>query len=270
MKLKAAAFGRQRWGEKTPGHIDHLPEIVRDFPDARVIVMVRDPRTTVDSTRRMVWGSRSDLANSLAYERGLRKAARFRDRVLWVKLEELQREPRREMRRVLDFVDAPWDDAVLDHVRNNPDPFDMPPVPWLQTATGPLRGVDGQPHPMDPDRVRLIEMVCRVSMRRHGYEPTGPRTVAGNVRTWLRIAAEVPEAARHAWRLTRRFMALRNPALWDSPLAGYGALFEGLNPAWRAGNEGFVFPTPPALPGPGSERSGAGSRLEARVRCRSL
>jgi len=252
MKLKAAAFGRQRWGEKTPGHIDHLPEIFRDFPDARVIVMVRDPRTAVDSTRRMVWGSESDLANSLAYVSGLRNAAPFRDRVLSVKLEELRQEPERAMRRVLDFVEEPWDGAVLDHASNNPDPMDMPPVPWLQTATEPLRGVDTRLRAMEPDRVRLIETVCRASMRRHGYQPAERRTITGSVRTWLRLAAEAPEAARHVWRLTRRFMALRNPALWDSPMARYGYLFEGLNPAWWAENEGFVFPTPPELPGPGS------------------
>ena len=251
MKLKAAAFGRQHWGEKSPGHIDHMTEIFRDFPDAKVIMMVRDPRTTVDSTRRMVWGSQSDLANSLGYVRGLKNATGFRDRVLSVKLEELRQEPERKMRRVLDFVEEPWEVAVLDHVSNNPDPLDMPPVPWLQTATEPLRGVDTRLHAMDPDRVRLIETVCRASMRRYGYEPTELRTVTGSVRTWLRLAAEVPETARHVWRLTRRFQALRNPALWDSPMARYGYLFEGLNPAWWAENEGFVFPTPPELPSPG-------------------
>ena len=70
-----------------------MARIYRDFPDAPIIVMVRDPRSTVDSTRKMVWGSQADLANCLAYEGSRAQADKFRDRALFVKLEDLRLDP---------------------------------------------------------------------------------------------------------------------------------------------------------------------------------
>lgn len=45
------AEDRPRWGEKTPRHIFRLKELLRRYPDARAICMVRDARAVVASYR---------------------------------------------------------------------------------------------------------------------------------------------------------------------------------------------------------------------------
>ena len=61
LRRYAAAQGARRWGEKTPYHVSFLPAIFADFPDARIIHLVRDGRDVLESRRRVVWGPRSAL-----------------------------------------------------------------------------------------------------------------------------------------------------------------------------------------------------------------
>ena len=49
-----------------------------------------------------------------------------------MRLEDLVEDPEAELRRVLDFVDEPWDDSVLDPERR--DASGVPPFPWFQDA----------------------------------------------------------------------------------------------------------------------------------------
>ena len=247
MRQKAEAAGRIRYGEKTPSDTDYLPAIYRDFPDAKVIIMIRDPRSTADSTRHMVWGSQVDLANAIAYEIGRRKADDFRNRVLFVKLENLRLNPESEMRRVLDFVDEPWDDAVLDHAKNNPWPGDMPPVPWLKTAEEPLIPTETHLPNMDPMRVRLIEIICRKSMKRFGYEKMKLQDPPSNAAVYAHMASELPEALRYVWTAMRIFTKLRKPEQWGKPSA-YVRMFFGLNPQWWDDNVNLQIPLPPEWP----------------------
>jgi hypothetical protein len=50
-RLDAQQKGADRWGEKTPRHICCLPEIMRAYPGAQIICMVRDPRAVIASYR---------------------------------------------------------------------------------------------------------------------------------------------------------------------------------------------------------------------------
>lgn len=44
LELYAQARGERHCGEKTPGHFRHVPEMLADFPDARVLFLMRDGR----------------------------------------------------------------------------------------------------------------------------------------------------------------------------------------------------------------------------------
>ncbi len=246
MYQKAAELGRTRYGEKTPANTDYLGNIYRDFPDAKVVIMIRDPRSTVDSTRRMVWGSQSDLANCIAYERSRIKVDKFKDRVLFVKLEDLRLKPETEMRRVLEFVGEPWDDAVLHHAVNNPAPGDMPPVPWLRSAAEPLVSAEVRLPNMTPRRVRLIETVCRSSMKRFGYERSKFEDSPGIANVAGLFLSDLPQAVLYLSRVTRLFGRLKDPKSWRTH-AIYIRMYDGLNPRWWRNNADIQIPTPPEL-----------------------
>lgn len=50
-RLQAQVADKSRWGEKTPRHVYRLKEILEQYPEARVVCMVRDPRAVVASYR---------------------------------------------------------------------------------------------------------------------------------------------------------------------------------------------------------------------------
>ncbi len=67
-RLQAHYAGKQIWGEKTPRHVFRIPEILKKFPDAHVICMIRDPRAAVSSYRD--W-------------KGKEKEVEFKDNLKW-------------------------------------------------------------------------------------------------------------------------------------------------------------------------------------------
>jgi hypothetical protein len=42
--LFAAQKGKQRWGDKTPQYVEHIPLIIRLFPNAKILHIIRDGR----------------------------------------------------------------------------------------------------------------------------------------------------------------------------------------------------------------------------------
>ncbi len=247
MRLKAESLGKARYGEKTPAHTKFLGEIFDDFPDARVIVIIRDPRSTVASVRKMPWGSKSDLANCTTFE-GMRKnITRFEERILLVRLEDLQSEPEQTMRRVLDFVGEEWSDAVLEHSAHNPDPEDMPDVPWLRQSSRPLVRQEPGPTGIDPARIKVIEMICGRSMKQFDYPRANETDAPGQIQTFARLLSEVPGALSFALTAARRFRALQDPTSWGDSIASYGHVFHGFNPEWESEHANFEFPSAPAL-----------------------
>ncbi len=235
MRLKAAEFGRVRYGDKTPLHAGQLSRILRDFPEAHVIHVVRDPRATVASMMRMPWAFSSVGLNSLLCLRCLRKVQPFAHLLLEIRLEDLMGNLEVSLRRVLDFVGEDWHPAVLDHVNHAPLD-DVPPFPWFAAAKRPVSAQAQMGRPLwldqlDPAWVRNIERLYRVEMERFDYSPASlDREPSFMDRQRARIT-DLPEFYRSLahWcrllRLTRgrvvpdphKVMATRvrgNPAAW--------------------------------------------------------
>lgn len=170
LSAKARRLGRARWGDKTPLHSQRLDAIFADFPDARVIHVTRHPVATVGSILRMPWGSHSALLNAVLYRGVTEAVARFADRVLVVRLEDLIAQPAGVLARVLDHVGEPWDDRVLQHDRYA-DTSEDPPLPWLTQAAAPVDRGARAPE-LARALVRPVERITASALARYGYTPT--------------------------------------------------------------------------------------------------
>lgn len=171
MKAKAMQEGKVRFGEKNPLDTQNLGQIFSDFPDARVISIMRDPRPTVYSFNRMPFGTTSTMLNAQLCRVQFAHIKPFLDRILEVRLEDLTRDPRQIMQSILHFVGEPWDDAVLDHVQRS-QTDDVPPMPWFVGATkrNPNQRESGVREELTPAWTRIIEWVNREAMEHYGYE----------------------------------------------------------------------------------------------------
>jgi protein-tyrosine sulfotransferase len=123
--------GRSRWAEKTPQNIRHLDFILRHLPRAKIIHVIRDGRDVVSSIRthpryRIVDG-RTVTTNIrrplrpcvMSWLRDTAAGMRWRGAPNYreVRYEELVGAPEPVLRTLCEFLDEPWDPALLEYHR---------------------------------------------------------------------------------------------------------------------------------------------------------
>jgi hypothetical protein len=245
MRERAARYGRVRFGDKTPAHAGALRQIFADFPQARAIHIVRDPRATAVSLSRMPWAPASLMINASYLDIERKQVATFRDRMLAIRLEDLLAEPRATMTRVLEFVDEPWHDAVLDHENHIPDRDDLPPYPWLARAAG-AREADGarDTNALTPVQVRMIERITQRLMQGAGYTPAQlPREPRWISVFWAGVR-DIPAFIRYAAVGLSLLQRGRDPKRLDEVER---ELMRRVNPDAWARYPGYVLPSAPPL-----------------------
>lgn len=237
LKAKAKERGKSRFGDKNPLDTQNLARLFADFPSARVIFMVRDPVPTVQSFGQMPFGTASPFVNALLCHFQVSHIQPFLDSILEVRLEDLSREPRQTMETILRFVGEPWDDAVLDHIKNA-QTDDLPPSPWFVGATKrtPNQREGQAREDLSPTWVRIIEWLNRHTMERYGYKQ---RVCEKEPSVWqcvLTLLADIPAQLRSLFRLLsinrRMVQHLKGRKRFDPQTAQEANLM--LNPqAWR-------------------------------------
>lgn len=119
--------GKRRWAEKTPLNVRHLGWIFRHFPNATFLHVIRDGRDVVCSlrshpVRRFVDGAwvsvpqRRSVASCIDQWLDLTGRGMLRradPRYLEVRYEDLVGAPEHTMRRVMEFVGEPFEEAWL-------------------------------------------------------------------------------------------------------------------------------------------------------------
>ena len=103
---------KKRWGEKTPRHILHLPEIFFCYPNCRVILMLRDGRDVACSIK--------DRTGS--FEQGISRWVNHNlagfpywgdSRVKVVKYEDLVKNSQKTLQEVCDFIGEEYTQEML-------------------------------------------------------------------------------------------------------------------------------------------------------------
>jgi hypothetical protein len=110
--------GAGRWVEMSPRNVQFAPELLRMFPDMKLVYSVRDGRDIACSLARLPFGPESALDGLERWDRHLRRAdASVRrlppDRVLTLRLEELLLTRREEsLAALLDFLGLDEDEEI--------------------------------------------------------------------------------------------------------------------------------------------------------------
>ncbi|MBX2799993.1 MAG: sulfotransferase [Myxococcales bacterium] len=247
MRQQAAERGKVRHGDKTPGHSGNLGRIFADYPEAKVIRMLRDPRDVVRSLTRMPWAPASPTACAALVELERLQVRRHRHRLLEVQLSELVGAPGPTMERVLDHVGEPYHTQVL-QPEHYPD--DVPPMPWFDSArTAPRSQARTEP---DPVQIRWLEAMTRSALSEQALPTKALVREPGWVAVGSRWLADLPLCLHSvgvglglAWasrggsasgRVAQRWMRRLNPSAWqaldDFEMPDPPPLPEGWEAAW--------------------------------------
>ena len=105
----------QIWGDKSPSYINHLELINKLYPNAKVILIVRDVRDYCLSINK-AWGKNIYRAAQRWYDsitEALFQIDKLGNNGLCLKYEDLINDPKTQMQLVCKFIDVPFDDNIL-------------------------------------------------------------------------------------------------------------------------------------------------------------
>jgi Sulfotransferase family len=202
----AERFGRPRWGEKRPAYYRYIDIVMRLFPTAQIVHIVRDPRDCVASLKRMPWWRRDSYQSVYAWAQAIdltEKAARTWP-VVQVQYERIVADPERELRMLCAALGEDYDPAMA-------APEQIAPTvilkrPWHRTVrmkAPTARRIGRWRAELEPWELALCETVLAERMKRLDYELTGaPRPSAWHLGRYAYVATT---RAQH-----RRFELLRD------------------------------------------------------------
>lgn len=217
-----AAEDKTRWLMKSPDHVFVIQDILKAWPDVKIIEMVRDPRAAIASRKIRQddeWQDRKAKKSGMAVDKGTnydpvldtllwrealdtaRQAKKaYPNSILTVRYEDLVTEPEATVRRVCDFAGLAFMPEMLE-------------VGWVNSATQNELGVAREPgistaaidqwkERLSAEDVAVCQWIVRDEMRRLDYKPmpvsatTRLRTplVAGRAvgNLWARYTSERP------------------------------------------------------------------------------
>jgi hypothetical protein len=177
-RAHAEREGKPRWGDKTPRNITALPWLLRAFPNAHFIHIMRDGRDVACSratfrTHRLRNGKVEQRKNpkTVGYAEAARDwvnavstAAPFRDhpRVTEVRYEAITDDPERELRRLCDFLGEDFDPDMIAADKDRTITSDPGRFLHNREAAGPIRKTARQRWRRDLSRDDRLE-VARVA-----------------------------------------------------------------------------------------------------------
>ena len=115
--LYAEGQGKPRWGDKTPIYINRMMLIERALPEARMIHLIRDGRDAALSRAKRVLKEPTPMYK--VAERWRNRILRAReqaprlDHYLELRYEDVVLDTEATLRRICEYIDLPWDDAML-------------------------------------------------------------------------------------------------------------------------------------------------------------
>ena len=109
----ARRFGKPRWGDQHPAHLRRLPMILRLFPDAQIVDLVRDGRDCVAARKGEArldelagaWARAADASGRAARTYGP-------DVYHQIRYEDLVADPKARLRELCAFLDEDYDPAM--------------------------------------------------------------------------------------------------------------------------------------------------------------
>ena len=199
--------GCRRLGEKSPNHLLYGDELLRGFPDAQMIHVIRDGRDVAVSNRD-AFGSQPAWVLRAALRWNTYQAAHQRlaqdygpDRYTSVRYEDLVRDPAAALRPLCMFLSEPFQDRMLQPHERSSTGFASRETHKLSTLQPVFTGsVQRFRASLSNWQIAQYEVIAGRFLRRYQY----PLVARWRWLGWLAAAVLLPLAAVHWWFFQRR------------------------------------------------------------------
>jgi len=110
---------KPRWGEKTPGNVFYVEQILQDFPNAQFVYIYRDCRDASAEFIESQFGPTNAYSSAVMWRDGQQAVKPFRDSLgaeQWfdVRYEDFVRDPVASLKAMCAFLGEDYDDALME------------------------------------------------------------------------------------------------------------------------------------------------------------
>ncbi|ADG87367.1 sulfotransferase family protein [Thermobispora bispora] len=175
----AERFGKPRWGDKRPSYYRHVEMLLRMFPDAQFVHLIRDGRDCVASLKEMPWYRPDAIYAAANWAESIDFAKRYarklpKDTYYQLRYEDLTADPETELKRLCDFLGEEYDPAMCEpwHIAEIAVPKHKV---WHSNTHGEVTTAHSGKWvtKLEPWEIALCEAVLGDRLVAHGYELSG-------------------------------------------------------------------------------------------------
>lgn len=173
----AALQGKERFGDKTPAYLHHVDRLLEVWPQARVVVLVRDGRDVALSILRVPFGPNNVWAAGRWWARGIRLGLeaerRHPGQVRSLRYEDVVADPGPAVRELCVFLGLMFDPAMLEIEKSDPAKIVKDQAGWF---TGLSDGINTSAvgkwrRELTPRQQRTFVAAAGPELAELGYEP---------------------------------------------------------------------------------------------------
>ena len=186
--------------EQTPANIFYIDEILKAFPDSKIIIMVRDPRDVLLS-QKYKWRIRFLGATNIPYREAVRAWLNYHpvttsklwnssiqagekgsshSNVITVKFEDLISQPEETLKHVCSFIDIPYDGELLNVSQSEGGVSSHKKIVAQKTGIDKGAISKWKKGGLSPTEIHLCQTMTQDNLEKYGYEiiPINPNIIS--------------------------------------------------------------------------------------------
>jgi len=217
-RMYAARFDKPRWGDKRPSYVKHTDLLLRLFPDAQFIHLIRDGRDCVASLKEMPWYTLDSFHAVSTWAEAIDAGGRLRrtlseDSYLELRYEDLTDDPATELKKLCAFLDEDFAPSMV-----SPREAASVAVPehkvWHSNTHGEVTRsrVGSWAKRLEPWEIALCEHMLGDRLEANGYELTGAVPAAREHVAVCQKTMQRRRASRLRKSMRDRLNRLREPS----------------------------------------------------------
>ncbi len=178
-KMYADRFDKARWGDKRPSYVKQVDMLLRLFPDAQFIHLIRDGRDCVASLKEMPWYTLDSFHAVSTWAEAIDAGGKLRrtlpeDTYYELRYEDLTDDPETELKKLCHFLDEDYSPSMV-----SPREAASVAVPqhkvWHRNTHGEVTRsrVGSWASRLDDWEISICEHILGDRLESMGYELTG-------------------------------------------------------------------------------------------------
>lgn len=201
------------WVDHTPINIGFVPTLLEQFPTAPVIHILRDPRAVVASVLPLDWGPATAREGARWWmsrlAMGLAAEARYPERVVRVRFEDLVAAPDQELERLCARIGIGFEPEMAAPTHSTLPAYTRGQHELVGRAPDPARA-EAWRTALSPRQIEVVEGELKGLLTMLGYEPLSSQPGSGGGGSARELLAQVLGTARQ--RLRHRLRVRRGLA----------------------------------------------------------